>query len=195
MKTIQIPTTSNPFIVTINNNEYQYRAGETIEVPDEVAAVIEDALELEPKPKRYLSKFAQRVEGSLTQITANDLEGITAITSRAFHDLKSLKYVTFPDSITAIGTSAFYGCVQLESISFGDSSKLDSIGPSAFNWCSNIKNVYLPMNPPTLENIDTFENINKNCVFYCKTQASLGAYKAAPIWSTLAGTYSFVVEA
>ena len=40
MKTIQIPTNSNPFIVTINNNEYQYRAGETVEVPDEVAEVI-----------------------------------------------------------------------------------------------------------------------------------------------------------
>ena len=51
MKTIQIPTNSNPFIVNINNNVYQYRAGDTIEVPDDVAEAIEDALELVPKPK------------------------------------------------------------------------------------------------------------------------------------------------
>lgn len=40
MKTIQIPTTSNPFIVSINNQVYSYRAGTTVEVPDEVAEVI-----------------------------------------------------------------------------------------------------------------------------------------------------------
>ena len=80
MKTIQIPTTSNPFIVNINNNAYQYRAGETAEVPDEVAEAIEDALELMPKPKRCLSKVAQYVDGNLFEITANDLEGVTTIT-------------------------------------------------------------------------------------------------------------------
>ena len=195
MKTITIPEYKNPFIVVINNSVYQYKGGETIEVPDDVAEAIEDAIELIPKPKRYLSKFAQRIEGSLVQVTATDLEGITAVTNRAFHDLKSLKYVTFPDSITTIGISAFYGCVQLESIRFGDSSRLQSISNSAFNWCSNMSKVYLPLNPPMLENIDAFGNIKSSCVFYCKSQASLDAYKAATNWSTLTGTYSFVVEA
>lgn len=51
MKTIQIPTNCNPYIVVINNHVYTYKAGETAEVPDEVAEAIEDALELEPKPK------------------------------------------------------------------------------------------------------------------------------------------------
>lgn len=40
MKTIQIPMNSNPFTVIINNSVYHYKAGETIEVPDEVAEVI-----------------------------------------------------------------------------------------------------------------------------------------------------------
>ena len=55
MKTIQIPTNSNPFIVSINNHVYQYRAGETAEVPDEVAAAIEDVLELEPRTNKIAS--------------------------------------------------------------------------------------------------------------------------------------------
>ena len=75
MKTIQIPTTSNPFIVNINNNEYKYRAGDTTEVPDEVAEAIEDALELEPKPKRYLNKLAQRADCSITDLIVSDLDG------------------------------------------------------------------------------------------------------------------------
>ena len=40
MKTIQIPMNSNPFTVVINNSVYQYKAGQTVEVPDEVAEVI-----------------------------------------------------------------------------------------------------------------------------------------------------------
>ena len=42
MKAVTIPRSSDPFIVNINNKEYRYRAGETIEVPDEVAEAIEN---------------------------------------------------------------------------------------------------------------------------------------------------------
>ena len=72
MKTITIPEYKNPFIVVINNSVYQYKGGETIEVPDDVAEAIEDAIELIPKPKRYLSKIAQRVDGSLAEIKGSE---------------------------------------------------------------------------------------------------------------------------
>lgn len=49
-KTITIPTNCNPYIVVINNHVYTYKAGETVEVPDEVAEAIEDAIALESKP-------------------------------------------------------------------------------------------------------------------------------------------------
>ncbi len=48
MKTIQIPTTSNPFIVNINNHAYSYAAGEIVEVPDDVAEVIECHMDAQP---------------------------------------------------------------------------------------------------------------------------------------------------
>ena len=195
MKTIQIPTTSNPFIVNINNTAYQYRAGESTEVPAEVAEAIEDALELEPKPKRYLSKLAQLAEDSLTELTASDFDGINKISSYAFYKHFSLTDVTFNSSITTIGACAFYSCGNLLSVRFGDHSKADNIGFSAFEWCEKLKHFYLPMTPPILENANAFANIKPACVFYCKTQESLDAYKAAPIWSELTGTYSFVVEA
>ena len=50
-KTITIPTNCNPYVVVINNHVYTYKAGETIEVPDEVAEAIEDAIRLESKAK------------------------------------------------------------------------------------------------------------------------------------------------
>lgn len=169
MKTIQIPTTSNPFIVNINNHGYQYRAGETTEVPDEVAEAIEDAVELAPKPKIYLSKLAQLIGGILTEITAEDLSGISMLSTCAFYNKKSLQKVTIPDNITTISTSVFA-------------------------FCDNLASVYLPEMPPILVKATSFENIKADCVFYCKTQASKEAYASAPIWSEMTGTYSFVVE-
>lgn len=41
MKIVTIPTCASPFVVIINDIKYIYPAGETMEVPDEVAVVIE----------------------------------------------------------------------------------------------------------------------------------------------------------
>jgi hypothetical protein len=193
MKTIRIPEYNNPFIVNINNKEYTYKAGDTIEVPDEVAEAIEDALELVPKPKRYLSQFAQFVEGGLTEVTGADLDGITAVAACSFYFYRNIKKVTIPNSVSRIGTNAFYSCSELETVIFED-GELKSIEGTAFEWCSKLSKVYLPTKPPTLSNANAFGNIKADCVFYCKTQESLEAYQNADIWSTLTGTYSFVVE-
>ena len=192
MKTIQIPMNSNPFTVVINNSVYQYKAGESVEVPDEVAAAIEDALKLEPKPKRYLSVVAQLVSGSLEVLTEKDLGEITTIANHTFYKNHGLKRIEMPNTITSIGAAAMYSCSSLESVMFGD--KLTSIGDLAFEKCINLKRVYLPQTPPTIANTNAFNEINASCTFYCKSQESLDAYKAASYWSTLAGTYAFVVE-
>ena len=191
-RSITIPEYKNPFVVIINNNVYQYKSGETVEVPDEVAEAIEDALRLVPKPKRYLSKFAQIANGTLAEITESDLEGVEAIVSYAFAYCANLKKATTPNGVRSIGNGAFYSCSKLESVDMGDG--IQRIEKNAFDWCIKLANVYLPETPPVLENATAFDNIKADCVFYCKSQASLDAYKAAPIWSTLAGTYAFVVE-
>ena len=81
MKTITIPKrfgypTTN---VSVNGKKYTLASGVEISVEDEVAEVIENAIALEPKPKKYLSKFAQLVEGKSVELTASDLEGIGTI--------------------------------------------------------------------------------------------------------------------
>lgn len=193
MKTIQIPMNSNPFTVVINNHEYSYTAGETVEVPDEVAAAIEDALELEPKPIRYLSNFEMLIDGSITELDEKSIEGITTISEYAFYLQKNLKKVTLPKSVEMLNSYAFYACSNLTTVILDDG--LNSIRGNAFARCSKLKSVHLPITPPDLASENAFDSINASCVFYCRSQESLDAYKAATIWSTLAGTYSFVVEA
>jgi hypothetical protein len=168
-KTISIPEYNNPFIVNINNKEYIYKAGATIEVPDEVAEAIEDALDLVPKPKRYLSKIAQLAENTLKELTAEDLAGISTIANCAFYSCTKLVSVTIPDNIKVIGENAF-------------------------DWCTGLKTIYLPEVPPELASTKVFTDAKNDRIFYCKTQASKEAYLSATNWSTLAGTYSFVVE-
>ena len=47
-KQITIPTWRNPYIVEINGKKYSYKAGEMVEVPDEVAEVIEHEKDMAP---------------------------------------------------------------------------------------------------------------------------------------------------
>lgn len=219
-KTITIPKNNNPFIVNINNREYIYKGGETVEVPDEVAEIIQHHVDSVPKPleiednvsgKNYLPSY---IDGSLTEITAEMIEGATCIGSYmfahskivgitipnsvtkidkyAFYNCSALKSVTIPEGITELPQEAFVNCKALTSIVIPN--KVNSIGTSVFANCTNLKSAYLPETPPTLANVNAFNNINPACVFYCKTQASFDAYKAASNWNTLSGTYSFTLE-
>jgi len=50
MKTVTIPTCANPFVVIVNGIKYTYPAGATMEVPDDVAEVIEQHEEAKTEP-------------------------------------------------------------------------------------------------------------------------------------------------
>lgn len=58
MKKVTIPTCANPFVVIVNGIKYTYPAGETVEVPDDVAEVIEQHEEAKPEPAPVLPPFA-----------------------------------------------------------------------------------------------------------------------------------------
>ena len=191
MKTIQIPTTSNPFIVNINNHEYQSRSGETAEVPDEVAAAIEDALELVPKPERYLSKFAQRVEGNISEITASDLNGIAAILQFAFYACNKLQSIVVPKGVKSIGQSAFRHCSSLTKVEVPDNMSI--IEDRAFENCTSLANVIVKASTPPSIQTDTFKGIPATCAFKVPAE-SLEAYKSAPYWSVIANQISAIKE-
>ena len=193
MKTITIPTKFGypKFDMFINGKKYTFKSGEEITVEDYVADIIENAIALAPKYGKNIGKLAQLAEGSIEEITAFDLQGITKIRGSGFYNCRSIKSVTIPDNIDTIESHAFFSCVNMEKVTLGNG--LTKIFASVFDGCSSLTKVYLPKMPPTLVDINTFNNINDACVFYCKTQASLDAYKAAANWSTLTGTYVFKV--
>lgn len=57
MKAVTIPTSMNPYVVTINNHTYSYPAGKTCLVPDDVAMVIENVVSNAPK---YVKETVRR---------------------------------------------------------------------------------------------------------------------------------------
>lgn len=62
MKTITIPTCANPFVVIVNGIKYTYPAGATVEVPDDVAEVIEQHEEAKPEPAPVLPPYSGGVK-------------------------------------------------------------------------------------------------------------------------------------
>ena len=194
MKTITIPTKFGyPTLeITINGKEQTFASGVEIEVEDAIAEAIENAIDLAPKQGRYKSRLAQLAEGSITELTTSELEGVETIAVYALAYCRSLLKLAIPNSVKNIEGYAFYSCNKLESLVMGNNVK--KIGTNAFDWCASLMNVYLPVTPPILVNINAFANIKSDCIFYCKTQESLDAYKKAENWITLTGTYTFKVE-
>ena len=85
-------------------------------------------------------KFSEYVDGSLTEVSAADLSGISKIGDYAFQNCTSLTSVTIPDSVTSIGSCAFHSCSNLTSITIPDS--VTSIGLSAFEKCKTLTDLY-----------------------------------------------------
>ena len=110
--------------------------------------------------RRKYSNLKSSLNDSLTEVTAEMLDGITKIRSYAFSNCTSLTSVTIPDSVTSIGNFIFYYCSSLSSVTVQAT------------------------NPPTI-GIDVFKNTHANLVIYVPSE-SVDTYKAASGWSTYA---------
>lgn len=65
---------------------------------------------------------------------------ITAIGKNAFQSNKKITSVEIPSTVKKIGSHAFFECTKLKTIKM---SKMDSIGDSAFAYCSSLKKVII----------------------------------------------------
>lgn len=107
--------------------------------------------------------------------------GLTNIPSFMFSDCTHLGTINIPNSVTSIGREAFYSC-GFRSVVIPDS--VTSIAQYAFANCRSLTNIVLQcITPPTLENVNAFNNTN--CPIYVPDE-SVAAYKAANNWSSLA---------
>ena len=108
------------------------------------------------------SAFKAIVDDSLTEVTAEMLDGITSIGVTAFASCTSLTSITIPSSVTSIGQSAFASCTSLTSITIP--SSVTSIGQSAFSSCSALSSV-------TISSGVTY--IGNSVFYYCTHLASI----------------------
>lgn len=157
------------------------------------------------------AKLRSIVNRSITEITAEDLEGITEIGQYAFYLCSKLeevelvegitkignnafkgcviKSIIIPDSVTEIGSYAFHACVKLDSIVIGGS--VESIGSYAFQFCSALSITVKANIPPTIQS-NTFANVPAERPIYVPSE-SVEAYKTATNWSARAD-YIFAIE-
>lgn len=146
--------------------------------------------------------FKALVDDSLTEVTAEMLDGITKIGDAAFSECRNLTSVTIPNSVTLIERNAFRTCDKLESVTIPNS--VTSIGDSAFAYCDVLENMTIPGNtsigtlafstcykfssltmlsttPPGF-GVAVFQSINPLPTIYVPAE-SVDAYKSASGWS------------
>jgi len=115
--------------------------------------------------------------------SVNIPSGVTYIGIAAFNSCSGLIEITIPNSVTSISQNAFQDCRSLTSVTIP--SGVTSIDIWAFYNCSGLTSVTIKATtPPTLGNIDAFNNTN-NCPIYVPSE-SVEAYKTANNWSTYA---------
>lgn len=108
------------------------------------------------------NKLSALIDGSITEITAEDLEGVTEINDYAFYGRSNLKSITLPDTVTNIGISACEGCSKLETVIM--SNNVTSISKKMFDNCYELKNITLP---------DTVTNIGERAFYLAKNLKEL----------------------
>ena len=126
--------------------------------------------------------FKSLVDGSIIEITADMLKGVTSIRNHAFHYCKSLTSIEIPNTVTSIGEYAFYGCSKLQNVTIP--SSVTRIGV-AFNVCTSLKSVTVESETPPALDDDVFSWASKSLVIYVPAE-SVDAYKAASGWSEYA---------
>ena len=87
-----------------------------------------------------VNKLTQYANGTLTEVTAEDLRNVSTISPYAFVLCNKLTNVTIPDSVTTIGVYAFMQCPELSNITIG--KNVTSIGEYAFYGCPKLTTVY-----------------------------------------------------
>lgn len=88
------------------------------------------------------NKIGQIVDGSITELTAGDLEGATKLRDSIFSQYSSLTKVAIPSSVISIGNEAFYNCRSLTNITIGNG--VTSIGGAAFFACGRLASITIP---------------------------------------------------
>ena len=90
------------------------------------------------------NKFVQFIDGTLTEITAEDLEGITKIKNRAFYKDPAIISVEFPNSIIQMGDEVCAESSNITSVVLPENAQLTRVPNSFVYWCQKITDIVIP---------------------------------------------------
>lgn len=123
-------------------------------------------------------KVVQIIDGSITELTAKELNGCTAINNKFFQEYLKLESIAFPKSITKIGSYAFNKCSALKNITFARGSELTEIGAYAFGYLTSIESINFEENTKLIimpTNLFSFSNL-KSIIIPDSVETMEGAF-------------------
>lgn len=129
------------------------------------------------------NKLAQVIDGSITELTAKDLEGVTKIRYACF-EAGLLVSVEIPDSVTTIEEWAFIDCEYLENLTIGKG--VTNIGFDAFGGCLALTEMTIKATVPPTISKSSFPSWLTTIYIPVGT---LNAYQMATNWSTYASKF------
>lgn len=89
-----------------------------------------------------VNKLAGVVDGTLTEITTEDLAGATQIQQYFFYNNYKLESIAIPQSVETIGANAFYNNIALKNVVISDG--VVNIWSSAFEKCTSLTSITIP---------------------------------------------------
>ncbi len=138
------------YVISINNYAFYNAKLEKLEIPNSVTYIGEHAFEgccigrIDiPESVTYLGTRAFADCRNLREASIQcHMENIE---EEAFEGCFNLENVELSSYITHIGFNAFTNCKKLKSIHFKDFSRLKTIDPSAFRYCTELDTSELPL--------------------------------------------------
>jgi hypothetical protein len=170
--------------ITREEQYLSYIAGETYTKPDAPITRKEFFLDKIPQGGGNgggVNKLPKVFDGSITELTAEDLQGATTVRDYALYHSESIKKVVIPDGVTSIGNDAFNNCYNMEYLEIPAS--VTYIGYNAFNECIGMQTLRVKgSTPPEL-------SASLGDMYKAKIEVDKGcgnAYKSATNWSEYA---------
>lgn len=131
--------------ITAGNQQIQDYENEIIALRSQIVELQETIKSLEAVNEAlngdnsYKQLFQDIVGGTITELKASDLDGITEIRPYAFYNCASLQRVELPESVETIGSYAFANCHNLQEVV--TTNNLKTVNTHAFYNCSSLKSV------------------------------------------------------
>ena len=184
-----------------SHDEYSYEYSGSITIPEGVTSIgtyaFEDCSRLTsitiPEDVTSIGDYAFYGCSSLTAVHISDIAAWCNI--EFFDDYSNplcyahnlylngelVTQLTLPEGVTSIGNYAFDGCYSLTTITIPEG--VTSIESGAFSNCSSLTTITCKaVAPPTLENSEVFDGVNKSIPVYVPA-GSIEDYKAAAYWN------------